>query len=53
MIKEIKGVNEIILGDSIYKGAVKGYLLDRAKRRKRIFWSIIFFIILLIVISIL
>jgi len=46
MIKEIKGVNEIILGDSIYKGAVKGYLLDRARRRKRIFWSIIFFILL-------
>ena len=48
----IKQVKEIMLSDSIYKGAVEGYLLERELRRKKIFWSIIFFIILLVVLLI-
>ena len=52
----IKQVKEIMLSDSIYKGAVVGYLLERELRRKRIFLTLLIVVIvsiLLLVIAIL
>jgi len=49
----IKQVREIMLSDSIYKGAVEGYLLERELRKKKIFLTLLIVVIVSILLLVL